>query len=100
LRDRLAAVWGLALASGLRRAELCGLQWPDFEGDSVLVQRQALLRPRAVQGERRLYLRETSKGRRSRRVRIDEQRAQALRRWRAAQAAEQLAFGRPWKTTD
>ena len=55
-------------------------------------------RPRAVEGARRLFVRETLKNRRARRVRLDEQTASELRRWRLEQAAERLAFGPPWKT--
>jgi integrase len=57
---------------------------------------QVLLRPRAVQGGRRLYVRQTLKNRRARRVRLDEQTATHLRRWKAEQASERLAFGRAW----
>jgi integrase len=58
-RDRLHAIWRLALATGLRRGELLGLWWDDVDEGSVHVRRQVLLRPRAVQGARRLYVRET-----------------------------------------
>jgi integrase len=95
--DRLAGIWRLALATGLRRGELLGLHWTDLDGGAVLVARQVLLRPRSVQGGRRIYVRQTTKGRRARRVRLDEQTAAGLRRWKADQAAERLAFGAPWK---
>lgn len=62
------------------------------------VRRQVLLRPRAVQGARRLFVRSTLKNRRARRVRLDEQTAAELHRWKAAQSAERLAFGPAWKT--
>jgi integrase len=35
--DRLAAMWRLALATGLRRGELLGLQWNDIDGEGVTV---------------------------------------------------------------
>jgi integrase len=95
--DRLHAVWRLALATGLRRGELLGLQWDDVSDNAVQVRRQVLLRPRAVANARRIYVRQTTKGRRARRVRLDEQTAAALRRWKAAQAEERLAFGAAWK---
>jgi integrase len=64
----------------------------------VHVRRQVLLRPRAVQGARRLFVRFTLKNRRARRVRLDEQTAAELHRWKAAQSSERLAFGPAWKT--
>jgi integrase len=65
-------------------------------GGSITVARQVLVRPGGGRG--RVYIRETTKSRRIRRVRIDEATAVALRRWKAAQAQEQLAFGPAWKT--
>ena len=63
--DRLSAIWHLALASGLRRGELLGLTWDDADQPSVHVRRQVLLRPRAVQGTRRVFVRSTLKNRRA-----------------------------------
>lgn len=84
------------LASGLRRGELLGTRWDDVDLDARAVQvaRQVLLRPEG----RALYVRETTKSRRTRRVRIDEVTGAALRRWKAEQSAERLAFGAPWRT--
>ena len=96
VRDRLHAVWRLALATGARRGELLGLQWSDVDDDSIKVARQVLVRPSGGRG--RVYVRDTTKSRRVRRVRIDEATAAALRRWKAEQAADKLAFGEPWKT--
>lgn len=47
---------------------------------------------------RALYVRETTKTRRIRRARVDEQAAAALRAWKAEQAAERLAFGPAWRS--
>jgi integrase len=93
--DRLAAVWRLALASGLRRGELVGVCWDDIDGLSIRVARQVLMRPSGGRG--RVFVRETTKTRRVRRVGIDEATGAALRRWRAEQAEERLAFGGAWK---
>jgi integrase len=97
--DRLAGVWRLALATGLRRAELLGLDWDAIDLDtlSVVVARQVLVRPRAVRGAPRVFIRETTKTRRRRRVRFDAATGAALRRWKAAQAKDRLAFGGAWK---
>jgi integrase len=96
--DRLGAIWRLALATGLRRGELLGLQWDDFEEGAVTVSRQVLVRPRPVHDTPRVYIRETTKSRRRRKVRFDEATAAALRRWRRDQAEERLAFGAAWRT--
>jgi integrase len=94
--DRLHAVWRLALTAGPRRGELVGLTWDDIDDDSIVIARQVLIRPGG--GRDRVYVRETTKSRRVRRVRIDEATAADLRRWKAEQATERLAFGQPWKT--
>lgn len=93
--DRLGAIWRLALATGLRRGELLGLQWSDFSDGAVTVARQVLVRPRSP---RRVYVRETTKTRRPRKVRFDEATEAAVRRWKVEQAREQLAFGGAWNT--
>jgi integrase len=96
--DRLGAVWRLALATGLRRGELVGLQWTDLDLDAgtVRVARQVLVRVR-TDGGPRLYVRETTKSRRRRVVRFDPATATALRRWKADQAEERLAFGAAYR---
>jgi integrase len=96
--DRLAGVWRLALATGLRRGELVGLRWSDLDAGAVTVARQVLVRPRAVQGTPRIYVRPTTKSRRRRVVRFDRTTAAALRRWKADQDAERLRFGPAWRT--
>lgn len=88
--DRLGAIWRLALATGLRRGELLGLTWDDISETTVTVRRQVLL-----PGP---YIRPTSKSRRERTVRFDEQTATELRSWKARQAEERLAFGPAYRT--
>lgn len=98
--DRLGGIWRLALATGLRRGELLGLTWDDLDLDegTVRVQRQVLVRPRAVAGERRVFIRDTTKSRRIRIVRVDPATGDGLKRWKAAQSAERLEMGPAWKT--
>jgi integrase len=97
--DRLGSIWRLSLATGLRRGEVLGLTWSDVDLDErrLAVRRQVLVRPRPVKDSPRVYIRETTKTRRVRLVRFDEATADALRRWKAAQAEERLAFGGAWK---
>jgi integrase len=92
--DRLGAIWRLALATGVRRAELLGFWWSDFADGSVTVARQVLVPPRPP---RFPYVRETTKTRRPRKVRFDAATEAALRRWKADQAEERLMFGGAWK---
>lgn len=93
--DRLHAVWRLALATGCRRGELLGLGWDDVADGTITVARQVLVRPSG--GYARVYVRETTKTRRVRRVRIDGATEADLRRWKAEQGEERLAFGPAWK---
>jgi integrase len=92
--DRLHAVWRLLLATGMRRGELLGLQWPDVDGIHCHDRAPGAPAP----DWRALYVRETTKTRRIRRARVDEQAAAALRAWKAEQAAERLAFGPAWRS--
>ena len=89
-------MWRVLLATGMRRGEVLGLQWPDadLEGGTLTVARQVLPPPRAPQIP---YVGETTKTR-VRRVRVDEQTTAALRAWKVQQASERLLFGGAWKT--
>ena len=88
--DRLGAIWRLALATGLRRCELLGLTWDDISETTATVRRQVLLPGPCI--------RPTTKSRRERTVRFDEQTAAGLRSWKAQQAEERLAFGPAYRT--
>jgi len=89
-KDRLGAIWRLALATGLRRGELLGLTWDDISETTVTVRRQVLL-----PGP---YIRPTTKSRPERTVRFDERTAAELRSWKARQGEERLAFGPAYRT--
>jgi integrase len=99
--DRLAAIWRLALQTGFRRGELCGLCWSDLDLDadrpSVLVHRQVMVRGVKTDGPR-LYVRPRTKSGKPRRVAIDSPTAAMLRSWKAQQVADRLAFGPAWRT--
>ena len=74
--DRLAVLWQLAAASGMRIGELVGLEWPDvhLDGQYLTVRRS-----------------KTATGRR--RVELDPATIAVLRAHRRRQAEERLAFG-------
>jgi integrase len=87
--DRLAWAWTLALTRGLRRGELCGLKWDDFD-----LERGTLRINRArvtVEGKPLDSLPKTAAGRRS--VPIDAALLPILRAHRTAQGRERLQSG-------
>lgn len=85
-RDRGARVRALPVRSpGVPMARSAG----NF-GDGVVTVRRQVLLPGP-------YVRETTKSRRERTVRLDEVTATSLRRWKAAQAEDRLAFGPAYK---
>lgn len=89
--DRLEALWVLALATGMRQAELLGLRWQDvdLEAGTVRVAFALTLRD----GEYRLDEPKTSKSRRT--IALPDFATSALRDHRAHQLEERLAAGRP-----
>jgi len=80
--DRLAALYQLAAASGMRIGELAGLEWPDvhLDGGYLTVRRS-----------------KTATGRR--RVELDPATIAVLRAHSKRQAEERLAFGAGYRTT-
>jgi len=91
--ERFEAVFVLALTLGLRRGEVLGLRWADFDAE-----RSTLRVERAVQrAGGRLVLVEP-KTRRSRRLLpVPRMAAAALDRQRVRQAAERLRAGSAWR---
>jgi integrase len=89
--DRLAMVFELALATGLRRGELAGLRWVDADLDAAQL---AVRRNRvsvgydAVDG--------TPKAGRARTIDLDEGTVAALRAHRRRQLEERMAWGEAW----
>ena len=81
--DRWAALWVMAIATGLRRGELAGLQWKDLDLDAatVTVSRNRLVVSGfgVVEG--------TTKNSRARRIALDRSTVTALRAWQAQQEA-------------
>ncbi len=91
--DRLGGVWHLAAMSGLRRSELCGLQWPDvdLEAGSLSVKRARVV----VDGRTVTKPPKTVTSRRS--IDLDAGTVSALRAWRKAQLEERLRAGEAWE---
>jgi integrase len=85
---RLHVAWRLVLGRGLRRGELCGLQWDDVDaGAGYLRVRRALLE---LGGKVTV---DTPKSRKARDVSLDAETARLLGGHRKAQLAERLAAG-------
>jgi integrase len=80
--------WALALASGMRRGELCGLRWTDVDFAAGVV---SVDRSTTQVGNERVTT--TPKNHERRKVSIDETTLAILREWRKAQAAERLEWG-------
>jgi len=99
--DRLGGVWRLAIVSGMRRGEIAGLRWGDFDLDgeipAVSIVRAATLVRRAtadVSRQRSEVAVGQPKTEESQRVlELDPVTVTALRSWRAQIARERLAAG-------
>lgn len=90
--ERLRALWWLLATTGIRRGEAAGLAWPDVDLDGEQVH---IRRARVVADYRVLESApKTEKGRRT--IALDPLTVSALRRHRAAQAQERLAWGEAW----
>lgn len=89
--DRLHIGFVLAATSGLRRSELLGLRWDDVDLDAGSL---AVQRARVAAGYE--VFEGTTKSGRGRVVRIPEGTVTALRKHRAAQLEERLAWGPDW----
>lgn len=89
--DRLFALWRTVANTGMRRGELCGLQWRhvDFAHSTIRVQQARVVADAKVV----LTTPKTKRGRRS--IPVDPKTLQALKTWRDAQADALLDLGFP-----
>jgi integrase len=91
--DRLYAMWALLISTGMRRGEVCGLQWADIDVQRGTV---AIRRARVAIGyDVRISEPKTARGRRV--VRIDPVTAAALGVWRKRQIEDRLRAGEIWQ---
>ncbi len=94
--DRLFALWRLAVATGMRRAEIIGLRWRDVDfaaGQIAVVQTR-------LKANGTTYFAGPKTARSRRTIAIDPVTVDVLRRHRAAQARERLALGPSYEDND
>ena len=89
--NRLAPLWRTACMTGLRRSELCGLQWRDIDA-GVLSVRRALTQ---VDGDPILKGPKSAASRRV--VDLDTETATTLKQWKVTQLEERLRAGTAWE---
>jgi integrase len=92
---RWSVVWLVALATGMRRGELCGLTWADVDLKAGVI---AVERSTTQLGGRRVTT--TPKNHERRKVSIDPTTTAALKEWRRKQAEERLAWGAAYQDVD
>jgi integrase len=92
---RLAPLWQLALATGVRRGELMALTWEcvDLEAGIISVERST-----AQLGKELVTT--TPKNHERRKVHIDAHTVASLKAWRKIQAEERLAWGAAYENTE
>lgn len=95
--DRLAALWLLAITTGMRQGELLGLRWTDLDLDHGALQVTGTLQRIPHQGMVRT---ETKTLRSRRRVLLGESAIAALRQRKADQAKDRLRASTDWQNTD
>jgi integrase len=90
--DRLAPLWTLALASGMRRGELLALRWSDVDLDAGVI---AVERSVTQVGLERIYV--TPKNHERRDVNVDLRTVATLKTWRKVQLGERLEWGQAYQ---
>lgn len=90
--QRLGALWRLAAMTGLRRGEVCGLQWADVDLDA---RRLNVERARVMAGGQ-VVISTPKTATSARSVGLDPQAVLALRSYKARHSAERLAAGEAW----
>ena len=92
--DDLAALWRLALSTGMRQGEMLALRWQDIDLDhGALAVRRTLTKDR--DGRAAIGEPKSAAGRRS--IALDSATVAALRRHKASQNARRLQWGEAWQ---
>lgn len=87
--DRLYPLWLLAVATGMRRGELCGLRWEDVDFNSCSVN----IRRSLVMVNGRPIIQEPKTARSYRRIKLPDSCIQALKAWSLDHKKERVAYG-------
>jgi integrase len=94
--DRLLPMWQTACMTGLRRSELCGLQWSDLDLDAAVLS----VRRARTQVDGRPVVKGPKTAASRRLVDLDAETVAVLRRWKVAQLEERLRAGTAWEPGD
>jgi integrase len=93
--SRWYPLWMLALASGMRRGELCGLRWSDVDLAAGMV---GVERSTTQVGNERITT--DTKNHERRKVSLDPTTVATLKAWRKLQTAERLEWGPAYQDVD
>lgn len=94
--DSLAALWRLALMTGMRRGELLALRWQDVNLDTGMLS----VRRTISRGKTGIIFGEPKTARGKRRIELDAGCVEALKLHRKQQVQTRLAIGPAWEETD
>ncbi len=92
--ERLAALWTLALHTGMRRGELAGLRWKDIDLDRATL----TVAQQRTNANHEVVI-STPKGKSQRQIMLAPPTVAALRQHGAVQLRERLALGEAWTDT-
>ena len=92
---RLAPLFGLAAATGMRRGEVLALRWSDVDLDNAV-----LLVERSVHVGTGGRSYSAPKNHERRRVSLDPRTVASLKAWRKVQAADRLAWAGAWQDSE
>jgi integrase len=92
--EREHPIWHVAGWTGLRRSELCALQWGDIDGDVISIRRAR------VEVDGRVVVKGPKSAKSRRTVDLDGDTVAVLSAWRKRQLEERLLAGSGWESGD